>query len=62
MPNCDKANQPLDEKLVAPALAPVEMHWTLLLMLAASAVTVTQNVPPTLTNGMYQYFPWLQLF
>jgi len=37
------------------------MHWTLLLLFAACAVTVTQNLPaPTLANGMYQYFPWLQ--
>src|SRR5512140_2919791 len=62
-PNCGNANQPPIAKLVASRSEPMERHCTLLLLLAACAVTVIWNQPaPTLVNGKYQYFPWLQLF
>jgi hypothetical protein len=62
-PNCVMVIQLLDEKLVYVALATVEMHRTVLLGLAAEAVTTTQTLPGSMvSSGMCQNFSELQAF
>src|SRR6185503_1342040 len=61
-PNWGNGNQPLCRWNVPSRAEPVEMHWTLLLLFAACAVTAIQKLPHRLGSAIYQYFPSEHLF